>query len=118
MSFEPKGKVHAGSFDLYIDPKTSRLKAWIQGAMLPLLPGNALPKEFRAGGRNMLRIIDEYQQVDGFIIARSYASFSKKNNDVTGAHIIVNPSFSTDFDLNALKRPKGAKSYPFGPSNN
>lgn len=117
MSFDPENKVHSGLMDLYIDPETSRLKAWTQGAMIPILPGNVLPKEFTAGGGGTLRIIDEYLETNGLVIARSYASFAEENNDVTGAHLILNPSLNLPFDENALVAPVEAKSYPFGPSN-
>ncbi len=116
MSFHPENKTHSGVIDLYIDRETSRLKAWTQGTRMPILPGDVLPREFQSSGGDTLRVIDEYQDIDGLIIARSYASIAGNGSQVTGAHLILNPSIKQAFDEAALKRPPGSESYPFGPS--
>ncbi len=107
MTFAPKGKVRAGFIDIFIDPQTHLLKAWRQGSGYPLMPHDPLGDITGTPQQTMLRIINDYQKVDGFTVPRSYVSMAT-SGDIVGVHMLLEASFSKAFDEKDAMAPKGA----------
>lgn len=96
-----------GDFDLFIDQATGRLKAWRQGAMTPPLPGDPLPG-LPVPPAKILRVVDEYQTVSGFILPRTYVSYSPAG-DLGGVHMVLDAQVIASFEEAAASPPDGAR---------
>ena len=107
MSYENVDK--EGVYDVFIDPDTHLMRAWRHTAFFPLLPGGVKVKAMFGDGSSpgVLRLVDEYMVVDGLTIPRSYTSIGPDGKKVTGAHLVVDASFSKPFDAARAAIPKG-----------
>ena len=96
-----------GSYELYLDPDTYLLAGWEQGAMTPPLPGNPVPALPSPPGKP-LRVIDQYLNVDEFVIARRYVTYGT-NEKPGGFHMVLDAEILDDFDADKSRPPKNAK---------
>lgn len=98
-----------GVYDIFIDPDTNLMRAWRHTAFFPLLPGDIKIDAMFGDGASpgILRLVDEYLTVDGLTIPRSYTSIGPDGKTVTGAHLVVDASFSKPFDAQQAAIPGG-----------
>ncbi len=107
MTYENVDK--PGKYDVFIDPDTHLTRAWRHTASFPLLPGDIQVNAMFGGDSfpGILRLVDEYLTVDGLTIPRSYTSIGPDGKTVTGAHLVVDASFSKKFDPSLTAIPEG-----------
>jgi hypothetical protein len=108
MTFNPNGKARGGFIDLFIDPKTHLLKAWRQGVRVPLLPNDPIPANVGASSENIVRVVESYHRVDGYIVPKAYISLNS-NGKMSGYHLVLEASFTKPFDETAIIAPKNAQ---------
>lgn len=95
-----------GYIDLYVDPESDRLKATRYSTFYAFVP-EGLPANFGAFPE-VLRVIDEYAEVDGLLVPSLYQSYDATGQNLFGMHMVTNLSFSQKLDRSRLKRPSGA----------